>query len=181
MDTFVAMLEAAGLTPDQVRRAALFRVVSQDERLMTQVAGIMIKGGMIAPGEKPRAATALIEFVRIRDYDFHAKTPTHKRWRDEKYYAFILHSQDPKSLDFVFIGDAGPIDEMIFSLKNAIVSDRQNWNINHISTVSGKAYKHLFLPLRNKLPAVSTFFLSPDSYLNLFTRSKYFYSQQGDF
>jgi CHAT domain-containing protein len=111
--------------------------------------------------------TVLIEFVRIRDYDFHAKTPTHKRWRDEKYYAFILHPQDPKSLDFVFIGDADPIDEMIYSLKNAVVSDRQNGNINHILTVSGRVYKHLFFPFKNKLHAVSTIFLSPDSYLNL--------------
>ena len=110
--------------------------------------------------------SALIEIIRIRDFNFNTKVVEKKRWGNETYYGFILKSATPNKVQFVKLGNADYIDSAISSYKKAI-KDFGNIEQEEAIEITSRTYRTLFLPIEKKLDGISKIFISPDANLNL--------------
>jgi len=106
--------------------------------------------------------TALIEFARIKTFNFKAKRKE-KKWNQDIYLAFLLHSGKGGKPELIDLGDADHIDVLISSLKKKI-TDIQGTGPEKVSK---KLYDLVFAPLKNGLGNITEIFISPDGNLNL--------------
>ena len=67
--------------------------------------------------------TALLEFARIRKYNFKAKGQE-KKWLTDDYIAFVVHAGQGDKPGMVNLGDAKEIDRTVTLLKKEIVDSR---------------------------------------------------------
>lgn len=82
--------------------------------------------------------SVLVEFVRFHVFDFQA-IPAHneKRWRPAHYAAFLMTAGKADSVQFIDLGQAVLLDQMISALREAIISDKD---------ISPIQYTHSELP-----------------------------------
>ena len=111
------------------------------------------------------SGTALIEFARIRDFNFQAQ-PREKRWRNSRYLAFILPAGAPGRIRLVDLGEAKTIDLALAKFKRAVTNpnDPQGTGADEASR---RLYDLIFAPLEKNLGSVRNIYLSPDGNLNL--------------
>ena len=109
--------------------------------------------------------TALLEFARIRKYNFKAKGKE-KRWLPAHYLAFVIHAGRGDKPGMVDVGDAGKIDKAIAHLKKEIVDSKDIKDFER-AKASKELYKLVFEPLLKELGNKNEIFISPDGNLNL--------------
>jgi CHAT domain-containing protein/Tfp pilus assembly protein PilF len=109
--------------------------------------------------------TALLEFARIRKYNFKAKGKE-KKWLPAHYLAFVVHAGRGGKPGMVDLGDAGEIDRAVTHLKKEIV-DSKDIKDPERAKASKKLYKLVFEPLLRELGNKREIFISPDGNLNL--------------
>jgi CHAT domain-containing protein len=109
--------------------------------------------------------TALLEFARIKKYNFKAKGKE-KRWGPAHYLAFVIHEGRGDKPGMVDVGDAGKIDKAIAHLKKEIVDSKDIKDFES-ANASKELYKLVFEPLLKELGNKSEIFISPDGNLNL--------------
>jgi CHAT domain-containing protein/tetratricopeptide (TPR) repeat protein len=107
--------------------------------------------------------TALIDFARIRIFDFKT-VGTERKWLPHRYIAFILHACNAESVGMINLGDADDIDRVVSLLRKGLgdVND-----INRVRNASQEICRKVFEPVRNELGDVREVFISPDGNLNL--------------
>jgi CHAT domain-containing protein/tetratricopeptide (TPR) repeat protein len=101
--------------------------------------------------------TALLEFVKIRDYDF---SPGKKTWGLTRYIVFIVKQSG--SISMVDLGNAAAIDPCIQEVLGAIL-------IRHEKTkeILAELCTLIWAPLSTYLTGIERLIISPDSYINL--------------
>jgi len=108
--------------------------------------------------------TALIEFARIREFDFKA-TGKQKKWLPDRYLSFVLHAGKGNRIEWIDLGPADRIDQAVALLKKEMTGhDVQG---EKATEASMKLYGIVFEPLKKGLGDVKELFISPDSNLNL--------------
>jgi tetratricopeptide (TPR) repeat protein len=65
------------------------------------------------------SSAALVEFVRMRAFDFQAATYVGSPWRGDRYLAFVL-TPSPPEVGFVDLGEAAEIDKLVSAFRAAI-------------------------------------------------------------
>jgi CHAT domain-containing protein len=64
---------------------------------------------------------ALVEFILYRPFDFHAVPAQGERlWQPARYLAFLLAGGQPKQVQMIDLGEAGPIDRMIADFRDSV-------------------------------------------------------------
>lgn len=106
--------------------------------------------------------TALIEFAKVKMYNFKAKGKE-KKWNPAHYLAFILHARIGESVGLVDLGSADTIDKAVAELRGGI----SDMNETGVPDSCSKLYDLLFRPLKSELKGISEIFISPDANLNL--------------
>ena len=67
--------------------------------------------------------TVLIEFVRLRAFDFKAVGAKDQlEWKPPCYMAFVLPSEEPDNIQVIPLGEVEPVDQMIAALHDSISS-----------------------------------------------------------
>jgi CHAT domain-containing protein/Tfp pilus assembly protein PilF len=108
--------------------------------------------------------TALVEFARIRFYNYRAAAGQ-PHWEPPQYLAFVvLAGREDAAL--VPLGQADPIDRAVMDFKRAVT------NLNDLKGLeAGKAASRLhntaFAPIQKALGPTREIFISPDGNLNL--------------
>lgn len=111
-----------------------------------------------------QANTALIEFARIREFDFKA-TGKQRKWLPDRYLSFVLHAGKGNRVEWIDLGPADRIDQAVALLKKEMAShDVQG---EKAAESSRKLYGLVFEPLKKGLGDVKELFISPDGNLNL--------------
>lgn len=77
--------------------------------------------------------TALVEFVRCKNFDFQeVPTRSKARWKGGRYVAFVLSADQPASGQMVDLGDADPIDQQIATFRVAITGEAEGGKLRHL-------------------------------------------------
>ena len=146
----------------------------QKERLETKLSNISQAFSLnqkIAKADTEKVAkalpgnTALLEFVRVRMFDFKAKGKE-KKWGAAHYIVFILHAGKGDKVGMIDLGDAKAIDKAVAEFKKEI-ADVSDLKGTKAMEWSGKIYALVFEPLKRELGEVKEVFISPDGNLNL--------------
>jgi CHAT domain-containing protein len=133
----------------------------------------------------PPPGVALIEFVRFRVWDFHARTerisdtewrlPQH--WQPARYLAFVLRSGEPDDVTMIDLGAAEPLDRLIADFRAGLVRDgltvvrrnlvrrRQEDGPATTRAVGERLRAAVFDPVRSALDGRRKLLLSPDGAL----------------
>jgi CHAT domain-containing protein len=105
--------------------------------------------------------TALVEFARIRMFDFNTRSlmPAH-------YLAFILHAGESHRVELIDLGRAEKIDNAVMNFRRAMAELK---DIKYAGTMlSAQAlYAFVFNPIKKALGDVKEIFISPDGNLSL--------------
>ena len=109
--------------------------------------------------------TVLLEFVRIRTYDFKQKG-SKNLWLPPHYIAFLLHAGKGDRVEMVDLGEAEEIDKVITQFKKELGASMGSNAIRAMKT-SRKLHDLVFDPLRKALDDVKEIFISPDGNMNL--------------
>ncbi|MFL5588395.1 MAG: tetratricopeptide repeat protein [Ktedonobacteraceae bacterium] len=124
-------------------------------------------------------ATALVEFVRCRTFDFQeVPTRSKARWKGERYLAFVLSADQPAGGQMVDLGEADPTDLQVATFRFAVTGEGEGGKLRHLK--SGSAYhaqvvdthvgvalrKAIFDPLLPPIGGRSRLFLAPDGDLS---------------
>lgn len=80
------------------------------------------------PGE-----TALLEFVRIRTFNFKFKGKE-KRWLPARYFTFVLHAGKGDRVEMIDLGDAREIDRNVTLLKNELEDQKDKQALSGMET-----------------------------------------------
>lgn len=121
--------------------------------------------------------TALVEFVRLKIYNFLAKPLQGERyWEPAHYLAFILRNETPDDLKMIDLGDADVIDRMITAFRSAIMGEMERRGLFYGGEIAAEATVELeiglqlratvFDPLLPVLGDCHRLFLSPDGDLS---------------
>jgi CHAT domain-containing protein len=106
------------------------------------------------------SATVLIEFARIRDYDF-----PKGEWASFRYLAFVLRPGETDEVSLIDLGEADGIDRRVAAFKKALRDPkRPHETLIRLSTELNQA---VFAPLKPAIGGTNRLFLSPDGSLNL--------------
>jgi CHAT domain-containing protein/tetratricopeptide (TPR) repeat protein len=114
------------------------------------------------------AATALVEFVRVRLYDFQALPARGEAvWRPARYLAFIILAGEPATVRMVDLGEATPIERLIASWRAALLGGDRQLRIATLPAAAraddGAALRAVvFDPLLPALQGRTRLFLAPD-------------------
>lgn len=106
---------------------------------------------------------ALIEFARIRYYNFNARGKE-DIWQSPHYLAFVLHAGKDNQVELIDLGEANRIDNAIDKFKNTMYSSRKE---KQASFASRRLHDLVFAPIKEKLGSSNDIFISPDGNLNL--------------
>jgi hypothetical protein len=69
---------------------------------------------------------ALVEFVRLWDFDFQAVPARGEpRWRPDRYRAFVLAGGAPDGVHMIDLGEAEPIDRLITDFRAGIIAEAE--------------------------------------------------------
>ena len=72
-------------------------------------------------------ATALIEFIRFRPFDFAATPAKGGSWqRPDRYLAFVVIAGQPEAVQLVDLGQAKPIDQLIARYRTRTTGDAED-------------------------------------------------------
>ncbi len=120
--------------------------------------------------------SALVEFLRVAIFDF-AAVPARgeRRWKPQRYVAFVLHAARPNEPKLIDLGDAGEIDGAIAAWRTACGAVSKTRELGSRSKRAapdweemGKQLRRLiFDPIRPSLAGTTRLFLAPDGDLNL--------------
>jgi len=114
------------------------------------------------------AGSVLVEFVRVRNYDFKQKPMTKPiQWTTSRYLVFVLLAQNPDALHLVDLGDAKRLEEMITDYIQALDQqkrERRSTLAAALSLEKSAQILHLALiePLRPLLGNRRHLILAPD-------------------
>ena len=106
------------------------------------------------------ANSALVEFARVKMFDFKAKEGG--KWKPAHYLAFLLHAGKGENVGMIDLGDASKIDQAVSELRKGISSMQEK-----AEESSKRVYNLVFEPLKKKLGDKKEIFISPDGNLNL--------------
>ena len=124
-------------------------------------------------------ATALVEFVRCKTFDFQeVPTRSKARWKGGRYLAFVLSADQPASGQMVDLGEADPIDQQIATFRVAVTGEAESDKLRHLK--SGSAHhaqvidtnvgialrRAIFDPLLSALGGRKRLFLAADGDLS---------------
>jgi CHAT domain-containing protein/Tfp pilus assembly protein PilF len=109
--------------------------------------------------------TALLEFVRIKTYNFNAKGKERK-WLPARYLAFAVHAGQGDRVEMVDLGDAGEIDRTVALFKKELGESMDRQALQAMDR-SRRIHDLVFAPLKRALGGVKEVFISPDGNLNL--------------
>jgi tetratricopeptide (TPR) repeat protein len=168
----IARKTLAGPGPDGVaaHRKALARWHVERERLEAELAGRVPEIGLqrqLRAADRQAVAralpegSALVEFVRVGVFDFHA-VPTRGEAgaRPARYLAFVLAAGDPDAVRLIDLGDAGLIDRLIAAFRAGILGRAE---ARPGETPPGAALRiALFEPLAETLGGRRRLLLAPD-------------------
>jgi CHAT domain-containing protein len=104
--------------------------------------------------------TALIEFARIRDWNFNEE-----KWTSHRYLAFVLQAGKGDAISLIDLGEADLIDQKVAALKKAITDHKTSYDT--LARQSTALYQLIFAPLKEAIGKTKHVFLSPDGSLNL--------------
>lgn len=107
--------------------------------------------------------SALIEFARVRYYDFKAKGHV-DRYRPAHYLAFVVHAGKGSKPSLIDLGVEEPINQAVASLKKNISNIKA---ANKTRAASQHLYELVFAPIKKQLGDAKNIFISPDGDLNL--------------
>ncbi|MGV7222670.1 MAG: CHAT domain-containing tetratricopeptide repeat protein, partial [Nitrospinales bacterium] len=128
------------------------------------------KSGLIAQELKQRkitsialskilqAKSALVEFVKIPDYDFGKN-----KWKDWRYLAFILRPDGTVTLKD--LGDAEELEKHASNVLKSIQASEASQKQTALAL--NELFKTVWLPLENHIQGIDNVWISPDGILNL--------------
>lgn len=114
------------------------------------------------------SGSVLVEFVRMRHYDFTQKPMTEPiQWTTSRYLAFVLLAQNPDALHLVDLGDAKRLEEIVTDYIQALDQQKRERRSPRPAVLSlEKSSKALYLallePLRPLLGNRRHLILAPD-------------------
>lgn len=149
--------------------ALLEQIEEHEQRLSSESAGVAREREQRTPDLKavtqrllPNAA--LVEFVKIRDYDFAAR-----KWRSTwRYLAFVLAATGNVSL--VDLGDTtaleAQVERAIEDIRATMVATRRQFFLKSIQSMDDLS-KRVWTPLEKSIGSADKLLVSPDGILSL--------------
>jgi CHAT domain-containing protein len=149
--------------------ALLEQIEDREQRLSSESVGVAREREQRTPDLKavmqrlpPNAA--LVEFVKIRDYDFAAR-----KWRSTwRYLAFVLAASGNVSL--VDLGDTAAleaqVERAIEDIRATMVATRRRFFLKSIQSMDDLS-KQVWTPLEKLVGSADKLLVSPDGILNL--------------
>jgi len=115
---------------EAVHRAILAELATEQEQLEIELSGqipdLLLQKHLFSVNAEEvaillPAGSALIEFVRINEFDFNAvPTRGESLWRQDRYLAFVLHAGRPEDVGLIDLGEATQIDKLVDLWRSAI-------------------------------------------------------------
>ena len=106
------------------------------------------------------SATVLIEFARIRDFNF-----KEVKWASFRYLAFVLQPGKGDALSLIDLGEADGIDQQVAVFKKTLRDPKMP--LETLIRLSTELHHIIFAPLKPAIGGTKRLFLSPDGSLNL--------------